>query len=262
MKKILSGIVYVIFGPFWTFLSITAAFSDDVDVVAKIVILMLFTLPGILLTYRGIRLIILYVQLKKLENTGSSGEKMVARAFLEDDISGFRSENILARWEIKGKEWERFKARKCTPEAINRSTSLYAVSYGIGAGAFMLLFLHSESLNLMLSVGCVVALIVSFITYFIFRRVEYNKYGFVNDLSLGELTLTYEYALFCGKTIPLNFGKWSVERLDVLEKNDTNYLFFRVWERSFGHSSLIFFEFPIPADKLHEAENLKNMYIQ
>lgn len=262
MKKLFSGIAYVIFGPLWTLLSIIAAFSDDVDLVAKIVILILFTLPGILLTYRGIRLIILYAQLKKIENTGASNKKKAARAILDDNISEFKSENVLARWEINGREWERFKERKCTPEAIHRSTFLYAVSFGIGAGVIMFLFLRSEPLNLMLSVGGVVAVIVTFITYFIVKRVEYNKYGFVNDLSHGELTLTYEYALFCGKTIPLNFGKRSVERLDVLEKNDSNYLFFRVWERSFGHSSLIFFEFPIPADKLHEAENLKKLYIQ
>jgi hypothetical protein len=260
MKKIISGIAYVIIGPLWTILSISAAFSDDVDLVAKIVILLLFTLPGILLTYRGIRLIILYRQLKKIENSGSFTEKKNARAFLDDNLDEFKDENILAKWEIKGLEWERFKERKCTPEAINRATSLYAVAFGIGAGAFMLLFLHSEPLNTMLSVGAVVAVIVAFITYFVVRKVEYNKYGFVNDLHHGELTLTYEYAVFCGKTIPLNFGKRSVERLDVFEKNGTSYLFFRVWERSFGRSTIVFFEFPIPADKLPEAERLKQVY--
>lgn len=260
MKKFISGIFYVIFGPLWTILSISAAFSDDVDLVARIVILILFTLPGILLTYRGVRLIVLYTQLKKIENTGSTAEQKNARAFLDDNIDEFKDDNILAKWEIKGIEWERFKERKCTPEAINRATSLYAVAFGIGAGGFMLLFLHNEPLNLMLSVGTVVALIAAFITYFVVRKVEYNKYGFVNDLHHGELTLTYEYAVFCGKTIPLNFGKRNVERLDIFEKNGVSYLFFRVWERSFGRSTIVFFEFPIPAGKLDEAELLKQIY--
>jgi hypothetical protein len=225
-----------------------------------IILLVLFTLPGILMIYRGIRGIILYKKLRTIEITGTVEQQKNARAFLDDNLDEFKDENILADWEIKGLEWERFKERKCTPEAINRATSLYAVAFGIGAGGFMLLFLHSQPLNLMLSVGVVVALIAALITYFVVRKVEYNKYGFVNDLHHGELTLTYEYAVFCGKTIPLNFGKRSVERLDIFEKNGISYLFFRVWERSFGRSTIVFFEFPIPADKLDEAERLKQIY--
>ena len=247
MKRLLSGIATILFGIFWTVVSFYAAFDDDMDLVASIVVLVLFTIPGLFMVYNGTIRIRNYYYLRSEGLTGN--EKI-------DETPVFNQETTLLHWEIKGREWERFKERKCTPEAVSRAATLYSVASGIGAGGFVLVVLIEQPTSFMLSAGIAIAALTALIGFIFIRKAEYNKYGFANDLAKGELTITQTYANFCGKIIPLNVKKREVFKLQIIEKNGFSYLFFRIWKSSIVGWDMRFYEFPIPEDKLEEAKKL------
>jgi len=256
MKKLIFGIVNTIFGILWTIMSLSAAFGDDVDLVTAIIIIVVFTFPGVLWTIYGIKRIIHHKRTKNDIISDFIAKKGVAAITKNEDIPGYSPEDILIHWEITGREWERFKERKCTPEALNRTSSLYAVSTGIGAGAVMLLVFHNQPVSIMLGIAAIIGVLTAGISFFFIRKSEYNKYGFANTLRQGELTLTNEFANFCGRIIPLNIRNSEVFKGQIIEKNGFSYLFLRLWKRSFGTYKIVFYEFPIPADKLQEAEQI------
>lgn len=238
MKKLIWGILLTILGIIWTLLLLSAAFTEPFDLFASIVILLLFVPTGIALVYSGISKIIHYRQVSS------------------PIIPVFTDETILAKWEITGREWERFKEQKCTPEAINRASALYTVFLGVGIGGFMMIVFHDQPIEILLSIGAVFALIGAAVSFYFIRKTEFNKYGFANDLKTGVITLTHEFADFCGSIIPLNTDSRQVIKVQLVEKMGITTLFFRVKKYSWFDINYFFYEFPVPDSNLEDARKL------
>lgn len=238
MKKLVWGILLTILGIIWTLLLLSAAFTEPFDLFATIVILVLFVPTGIALVYKGISKIIHYRQVSS------------------PVIPVFTDETILAKWEITGREWERFKEQKCTPEAINRASILNTIFFGVGIGGFMMIVFHDQPIEILLSIGALFAFIGAAVSFYFIRKTEFNKYGFANDLKTGVLTLTHEFADFCGKIVPLNTEKRRVIKVQLMENPGYSYLFFRISEYKWWNRNFVYYEYPIPENKLEEAQKL------
>jgi len=238
MKKLIWGIFLTILGIIFTLLLLSAAFTQPTDLFTTLVILILFVPTGIALIYKGISKIIHYRQVSS------------------PVIPVFTDETILAKWEITGREWERFKEQKCTPEAINRASTLYTIFFGLGIGGFMMIVFHDQPIEILLSIGAVFALIGAAVSFYFIRKTEFNKYGFANEMKTGVLTLTHEFADFCGKIVPLNTEKRRVINLQLKENPGYSYLFFRISEYKWWSRNFVFYEYPIPENKLEEAKKL------
>jgi len=240
MKKLVWGILYVLLGIIWTVVLLSAAFTEPTDLFTTIVIFVLFVPTGVALIYKGISKIIHYRQVSS------------------PDIAVFNDETILAKWEITGREWERFKEQKCTPEAINRASALYTVFVGLGAGGFMMLVFHDQPLEILLSTGAIFAFIGAAVSFYFIRKTEFNKYGFANDMKTGVLTLTHEFADFCGKIVPLNTSKRWVIKVQLMENPGYSYLFFRISEYRWWNRNYVFYE---DAKKLLEENRFDAYYV-
>lgn len=238
MKKLIFGILFLVIGIFWTLISLSVLINDSDEVLDTVIILLFFLIPGIMLVFTGIKSIRKY-------KSGKIAETPV-----------FDDKTILADWEINGREWERFKERKCSPDSINRTAFTYALFFGLGAGGFVALLFINQPTDIILFAGVISALMGTGISFYFFRKQEHEKYGFANSLNTCRVMLTHHYADFCGNVFPLNTNNRSVRNVRLLQRVGYSFLFFTLKKYTWYTVSYIYYEIPVPENKIDLAQKL------
>lgn len=238
MKKLIFGILLLVIGIFWTLISLSVLINDSDEVLDTVIILLFFMIPGIILLFTGIKSI-------KKYKSGKVTESPV-----------FDEKTILANWEIAGREWERFKERKCSSDSINRTAFTYALFFGLGVGCFVALMFLNQPSDIILAAGATTALFSAGASFYFFRKQEHEKYGFANSLDSCRVMLTWHYASFCGKVFPLNTNNRSVRKVRLLQSVGYSFLFFTLRKYSWFDLNYVYYEFPVPDQKLEEAQKL------
>lgn len=238
MKKLIFGILFLVIGIFWTLISLSVLINESDEILDTVIILLFFLIPGIILLFTGIKSI-------KKYKSGKVTETPV-----------FDEKTILANWEITGREWERFKERKCSPDSINRTAFTYALFFGLGAGGFVALMFINQPSDIILFAGVITALIGAGTSFYFFRKKEHEKYGFANGLNTCQVRLTWYYADFCGYVFPLNTNNRSVRNVRLLQRVGYSFLFFTLKKYSWFTVSYIYYEIPVPENKIDQAQKL------
>jgi hypothetical protein len=273
MKKLIYGVLYVLAGIAWTYLTVTVIASED-DLLVNLIIFILFTIPGIIMVINGLMRIKRYlvnkrklanapVRFKPLDFSKAEAKDFTPEeieAFTEDEQIAFANNAVITRWEVIGREWDAFKERKCTPKAINQQALFGSFFFGIGVGGFLMLVFYNRPLVTMLEAGVIGAVLTGAFVFSFLRKSAYNTYGFANESDAGQFTFTTSSIIFNGSKTVLNDDHRHVSSARVIVKNNFHYLFIIVPDSRILRMSTNLYEFPVPDDKIKEAELLASLY--
>jgi hypothetical protein len=239
MFKFILGLLIVIIGMMLFIILLGVAFNETAST-AETVITLVMSSAFLVLTWFGIRMLI----------------KANKKLFALEKIDAIPTENILAKWELSGNEWANYKEKKCSPEAIKRFALLASLFASLIAGLLFSLFAIDSGINTQLLIGSISAVIIFIISYFSIRKKRNSFYGSLYNLSSGELILSREYVGFCGRISPIRVKSIRPTNFRIISENNFNTLMINTSSYGTLGSSYTIYEFPIPTEKLVEAEEI------
>lgn len=237
MFKMILGFLLAFFG--FAFLFFFGIMTTTANESAEVAVYVVFSLISALITFLGVKLII------KSSN-----------ALTKKDLDFLRSEELLMSYQVEGRIWDDFKAKKCSITRIIYGSLLFGLIVGL---AVYLVILgesqdggdsHPERIAVIAAIfGLALAGVGQYLS-------SYKIYGRLNKFDKGEIKIYRNHIELNGEIVPLNAMGFYLNVVKIEGKKLDRFLVF--YRGNYNRRKLYIQNiwFPLVDEKLHEAQDI------